>query len=222
MLEDINDRIEKAKSKPLLALERFHIGDIVYPFFSHNLVNWGTVVDIIPSTRKIIVNFNGINRQFDPEWLIHTNPDLKKASKNRIAYQFDRMVESVYYKEAPSMFKLSESEKESGEAICPTCGKLLQIYFNPQTKKADLICENCGRKISGEKIIEASKIGDLMISIEEFVDYIKKEGVSLKKEDVLKLFVDKNPIYRDVCKEFPKEMLSDILEQLKIKNIKLS
>ena len=24
----------------------FEIGDIVYPFFSHNLVNWGTVVDI--------------------------------------------------------------------------------------------------------------------------------------------------------------------------------
>jgi len=55
-------------------LNSFNIGDVVYPFFARNLVNWGVVVDINPTIRKVVVNFNGINRQFDPEWLIKTNP----------------------------------------------------------------------------------------------------------------------------------------------------
>jgi hypothetical protein len=63
-------------------------------FFAYNLVNWGTVVDINPVTRKITVNFNGINRQFDPEWLMKTNPEIKTASinKHKVAHNFHKMV----------------------------------------------------------------------------------------------------------------------------------
>ena len=82
MLEEYKDRIDGAKNKFSLALERYHIGDIVYPFFAKNLVNWGTVVNIDVKARKIIVNFNGVERQFDPEWLIHTNPDLNTGNND--------------------------------------------------------------------------------------------------------------------------------------------
>lgn len=77
MFEDYEDRIEYAKTKHLRMLERFHVGDTVYVLYSPTLQNWGVVVDIDIPTRKIYVDFNGVVRQFDPEWLIQANPELR-------------------------------------------------------------------------------------------------------------------------------------------------
>jgi len=77
MLEEYEDRVEYAKTKHLRMLERFHVGDIVHVLFSPQLLNWGTVVEIDIPCRKVYVDLNGVCRQFDPEWLIHTNPEMR-------------------------------------------------------------------------------------------------------------------------------------------------
>jgi len=44
------------------------------------------------------------------------------------------MVESVYYKEAPSVFKMSRDEKEMGEAVCPKCKSVFEIHYDVNNK----------------------------------------------------------------------------------------
>ena len=221
MLEEFKERIEHAKNKPYLALQMFEIGDIVYPFFAHNLVNWGTVVDINPVTRKITVNFNGINRQFDPEWLIKTNPEIKTASinKHKVAHNFHKMVQALYYKEAPSIFKMSQDEKETGEALCPKCKSVLEINYDIENKEAVLTCTNCGKTINKSKIASmnkfAGKVKELLMSFEQFAEKypnkeIKKENI---KEEYSKYFRE----WRNVVQEFQE----DIIEVLKKKGIKV-
>lgn len=161
-MDELKQRIQKAKERPYLTLNSFNIGDVVYPFFARNLVNWGVVVDINPTIRKVVVNFNGINRQFDPEWLIKTNPQLKQANnKKKFAQKFNRMVESVYYKEAPSVFKMSRDEKEMGEAVCPKCKSVFEIHYDVNNKQAVLVCPKCGRKLNQSKIACINKIDKL-------------------------------------------------------------
>lgn len=221
MLKEFEERIQRAKDKPYLALQMFEIGDIVYPFFAHNLVNWGTVVDINPVTRKITVNFNGVNRQFDPEWLIKTNPEVKTASvnKHRVAYNFHKMVQALYYKEAPSIYKMSQDEQETGQALCPKCKSVLEINYDAENKEAVLNCSNCGRKINQSKIASmnrfAGRVKELMMSFEEFAEkYPYKE---IKKEDVKEEYIKKHKEWRFVVEQF----VDDIIETLKKKGIKV-
>ena len=172
MLEEYKDRIEKAKERPYMTLNNFNIGDVVYPFFAHNLVNWGTVVDVNPITRKVTVNFNGINRQFDPQWLMKTNPQIKIAKKGKIASNYYKMVQAVYYKESPSLYKVSKEEQENGQMICPKCKKPMEMRFNIGNRQAQFVCTDCEKKISKTNIVgmlkEASFMTDLYACIEEF------------------------------------------------------
>lgn len=154
MLEEYKDRIQKAKERPYLTLNNFNIGDIVYPFFAHNLVNWGTVVDVNPITRKITVNFNGINRQFDPEWLMKTNPQIKIAKKGKIASNYYKMVQAVYYKESPSLYKVSQQEQQNGQIVCPNCKKTMRMNFDIDKKQVQFVCDDCGKKINKTNIME--------------------------------------------------------------------
>ena len=191
----------------------FDIGDIVYPFFSRNLVNWGTVVDINPVTRKVTVNFNGIERQFDPEWIIKTNPEIKVSSKKRVAQEYHKMVQALYYKEAPSILKMSQEQEQTGQMYCPKCHQKLVCEFDIQNSCASFVCKKCGKKIARNKI--ASRMNDLALSIQQFVR--KRKGKTMKKQQVLKQFVSLNPEYKNDAKYW----IEDIIEQLKNNNTKI-
>ena len=81
LFQKINDSTERAKSRYNEQLSRFHIGDIVYPLFQRWVpAVWGTVVEVIPQIHKINVNLQGVIRQFEPEDLILTNPELRPGS----------------------------------------------------------------------------------------------------------------------------------------------
>ena len=82
LFDYINEATEKAKGKRAEQLARFHLGDIVYPLYqTWRPTLWGTVVEINSDIHKINVNINGIIRQYDPEELVLTNPELKPDSK---------------------------------------------------------------------------------------------------------------------------------------------
>jgi len=82
MLKEYKDRIEYAKNKSLMFLERFKPGNTVYPIVSNNMAVYGTVIAVDKVTRKVVCDFNGNEKQFDPEDLILTNPAFaKKANK---------------------------------------------------------------------------------------------------------------------------------------------
>ena len=153
MLEQYEERIENVKNKRWKMLERFHIGDYVYPFWFKNFVVYGTVIDIDTAAHKIICDFNGVRRQFDPEDLMLLNPDLanKKGMKKA---SFNRVVNAVYYHSSPSQYKMSNEEKETGEATCSKCGGLLQPSFNAETKTTSLVCSKCGKVYDESNIVE--------------------------------------------------------------------
>lgn len=88
LFKQINDSTERAKCRYNEQLSRFHVGDIVCPLYQKWFPTiWGTVVEIIPQIHKINVNLNGIVRQFEPEDLILTNPELKPGSDYNDARQ---------------------------------------------------------------------------------------------------------------------------------------
>lgn len=224
MLEEYKERIQKAKERPYMTLNNFNIGDVVYPFFANNLVDWGTVVDINPITRKITVNFNGINRQFDPQWLMKTNPQIKVASKNRIASNYYKMVEAIYYKESPGLYKVSNEEKESGEMICPKCHKPMVVSFNVESKQAQFVCEECDKKITKQHITamikkEASFMEDLYSCIEEFAFDMKQKKI--KKRSVLKQLKQHSPEYKQLLNTYGKQLLPQIIEELKNNDVQV-
>ena len=154
MMEQYNDRIENAKEKQFRLLNRFHIGDYVYPFWLKNFVVYGTVIDIDTVARKIICDFNGVERQFDPEDLMLINPDLSNNKQAMKKASYNRIVNAVYYKSSPSQYKLSKNEEESGEAFCPACKKALQPSFNAETKEVSLVCPDCGKTFDEKNIVE--------------------------------------------------------------------
>lgn len=153
MMEQYKDRIENAKNKQWKMIDRFHIGDCVYPFWFKNFVVYGIVTDIDTVARKIICDFNGVSRQFDPEDLMLLNPDIsnKKSSKKA---SFNKIVNAVYYKSSPNQYKMSNEEKETGIAYCSKCGGMLQPSFSAETKSTSLVCSKCGKTYDESNIVE--------------------------------------------------------------------
>ena len=82
MPRDVFDEIEEARKRAagLRAEEmaRFHVGDVVYPLMQYGTPDvWGTVIDVSLTTHKVTINMNGVVRQYDPEELLTTNPELR-------------------------------------------------------------------------------------------------------------------------------------------------
>ena len=102
LLEGIAESIDKAKKIRMRELERFHIGDVVFPLYQMwEPLLWGIVTDIGLTTHKITVNINGVLRQYDPEELIMTNPELKQPNRNnedkkRIEDEIQRTVNKAF------------------------------------------------------------------------------------------------------------------------------
>lgn len=99
MLKEFEERIDNAKNKQFRMLERFHIGDAVYPFWLKGFIVYGIVTDVDTVARKVFCDFNGVRRQFCPEDLMHVNPELINAStvkKRNAAARIDRKEYGFY------------------------------------------------------------------------------------------------------------------------------
>lgn len=152
MFEEYEERIENAKNKRLKMLDRFHIGDAVYPFWLKNFVVYGIVIDIDTVARKIICDFNGVRRQFEPEDLMVLNPAFEHNARRRASINHTANRVAVYYKSSPSQYKVSEDEREQGEALCPKCKSVLEPKFDAATKSVSLVCPDCGRLFNESNI----------------------------------------------------------------------
>lgn len=79
--EQVEKSIADAKTMRVRELERFHIGDVVYPVYQPWFpLTWGTVTDIGLTTHKITVDIQGHPVQYEPEELILTSPELKTST----------------------------------------------------------------------------------------------------------------------------------------------
>ena len=132
-LEGIKERVQEAKNKPYRMLERFHVGDIVYPFWLRNMIVYGTVIDIDTVAHKVICDFNGIRRQFCPEDLMLTNPELVRSSR-------------------------TASKKENELNLkCKKCGGEIAIAYDEQKARTDFVCTQCEMRIPEDKLSEKTK-----------------------------------------------------------------
>lgn len=88
LFDQIRESTEAAKARRTKALSRFNVGDVVYPLYQRWSIPalWGIVVKISPEIRKIVVDLQGCERQYDPEELIPTSPELRPNS----SYNEDR------------------------------------------------------------------------------------------------------------------------------------
>ena len=111
MLKEFEERIENAKNKQFRMLERFHIGDAVYPFWLKNFIVYGIVIDVDTVARKVICDFNGVRRQFCPEDLMHVNPELINASTTN---KRNASVKSIDRNEYNFYVVLNDGSIESG------------------------------------------------------------------------------------------------------------
>lgn len=145
MLEEFADRIQKAKDKQFMLMERFHIGDTVYPFWLRNFIVYGTVIDIDTVARKIICDFNGVMRQFCPEDLMLVNPNLVQLSKGKTK------------KASKEQTQLSPDTDNGINAICKECKGEIAVSYNEKEGKTDFVCTQCGKRIPENKLSEKTK-----------------------------------------------------------------
>lgn len=145
MLEEFKERIENAKEKQFLLMERFHIGDTVYPFWLKNFIVYGTVIDIDTVARKIICDFNGVRRQFCPEDLMLVNPALMCSSSNKSK------------KASKEETQLSPDTDNGINAICKECKGEVAVSYNEKEGKTDFVCTECGKRIPENKLSEKTK-----------------------------------------------------------------
>ena len=107
MFEEINKSIERAKRRRLEALARFHIGDTVYPIYqTWDPTIWGVIIDINITTHKVTININGVERQYDPEELVLTNPETQVNYPNQKAIE---MAEKLVAKDVSANLKFASN-----------------------------------------------------------------------------------------------------------------
>ena len=137
LFEYIDQATEKAKSLRMNRLTRFHIGDVVYPLYQTWFPTiWGTIVEINPAICKISVNLNGVIRQYDPEELVLTSPELKPDStynqeREKIQKKAEKEVTASFKKRASSLDLEEEEEKDKNYVLIFT----LFLTWKKETEK---------------------------------------------------------------------------------------
>ena len=153
MLKEFEERINNAKNKQYRIFERFHIGDAVYPFWLHGLVVYGTVTDIDLVARKIICDFNGVQRQFCPEDLMHVNPEIINATTEKKRTASADCCEYSKFDET----HLSPDTDNGIKATCKKCGGEIAVAYDGQHAKSDFVCTRCGMRISEDELSDKTK-----------------------------------------------------------------
>lgn len=152
MLDELKERIENAKAKPYRLLDRFHVGDAVYPFWLKNFIVYGIVIDVDRVARKIICDFNGVRRQFCPEDLMLVNPDL--ANRDTLGIRDASRTASAKETQLPPV---SPDTDNGISARCRECGGEIAVAYDEQTATSDFVCTSCGRRISEKDLSRKTK-----------------------------------------------------------------
>ena len=173
MLEEFAERIQNAKDKQFMLMDRFHIGDTVYPFWLRNFIVYGTVIDIDTVARKIICDFNGVRRQFCPQDLMLVNPNLVQAHKSS--------------KKASKVETHLSPDTDNGiHAICKQCGGEIAVSFNEQTGVTDFVCVQCGKRIPEDKLSQKSKKAMRKVAFREENKGTVIQDIKSRLEDIKK------------------------------------
>lgn len=146
MLDEFKDRIDYVKNKQYKMMDRFHIGDTVYPFWLKNFLVYGIVVDIDTVARKIICDFNGIRRQFCPEDLMLVNPNFLRNTEK-----------TASVKKAKAETHLSPDTDNGIDAVCKECGGEIAVSYDEKNATSDFVCTQCGKRIPENKISQKTK-----------------------------------------------------------------
>lgn len=146
MLDEFKDRIDYAKNKQYKMMDRFHIGDTVYPFWLKNFLVYGIVVDIDTVARKIICDFNGIRRQFCPEDLMLVNPNFLRNTEK-----------TASVKKAKAETHLSPDTDNGIDAVCKECGGEIAVSYDEKNAISDFVCTQCGKRIPENKVSQKTK-----------------------------------------------------------------
>ena len=166
MLKEFEERINDAKNKQFKIFERFHIGDAVYPFWLHGIVVYGIVTDIDLVARKIICDFNGVTRQFQPEDLMHLNPEIVNASTLKKRNASEKKNDDGKGEKADKQEKEFDDETQGVyppdtdngiKAVCKKCGGEIAVSYDEQKAKSDFVCTKCGVRISENDLSEKTK-----------------------------------------------------------------
>lgn len=132
MLEEYKERIQNAKDKRYKLLDRFHIGDTVYPFYLKNVIVYGTVIDIDTVARKIICDFNGMRRQFCPEDLMLLNPGLDNRNIKKASFKktVNKVACSYLFTDLPKDEKDTADNPEFQKVFKEVLKHLNKDYYN--------------------------------------------------------------------------------------------
>ena len=152
MLKEFEERINNAKNKQFRMLERFHIGDAVYPFWLKGIIVYGIVTDVDTVARKVICDFNGVSRQFCPEDLMHVNPELINAST---AKKRNASADGAYSKFDKT--QLSPDTDNGISATCRKCGGEIAVSYDEKTATSDFVCTKCGDRIPEDRLNAKTK-----------------------------------------------------------------
>lgn len=179
MLDEFKDRIDYAKNKQYKIMNRFHIGDTVYPFWLKNFLVYGIVVDIDTVARKIICDFNGIRRQFCPEDLMLVNPNFVRNPER-----------TASIKKSKAETHLSPDTDNGIDAICKECGGEIAVSYDEKNATSDFVCTQCGKRIPENKVSQKTKKAMRKIAFKEnsIVDSMTKliAQIMMRKGDLEK------------------------------------
>ena len=156
MLKEFEERINNAKNKQFRMLERFHIGDAVYPFWLKNFIVYGIVIDVDTVARKVICDFNGVKRQFCPEDLMHVNPELINASTDKKRTASAKEDPDGAYSKFDETH-LSPDTDNGIRAVCTKCGGEVAVSYDEKTATSDFVCTKCGHRIPEDKVSKETK-----------------------------------------------------------------
>lgn len=180
MMDEFKDRIDYAKTKQYKMMDRFHIGDTVYPFWLKNFLVYGIVVDIDTVARKIICDFNGIRRQFCPEDLMLVNPNFLRNTEK-----------TASIKKSKTKTHLSPDTDNGIDAVCKECGGEIAVSYDEKNATVDFVCTQCGKRIPENKVSQKTKKAMRKIAFKEetIVDSISKLAAQiLSRSNALKKY----------------------------------
>jgi len=187
MLEEFRERIENAKNKRYMMLDRFHVGDTVYPFWLKNFVVYGTVIDIDTVAHKVICDFNGVRRQFCPEDLMMVNPVFVHGASTRTAAkagedQWKNSMEDGWRGKG-----VREGDGEDADngilCVCSKCGGKVGVAYNEKTGTSDFVCTSCGKRVPEEKVSRKCKESMRGASIASAIAGMKRSLAAAAAED---------------------------------------
>jgi predicted RNA-binding Zn-ribbon protein involved in translation (DUF1610 family) len=135
-------------------IDRFQEGDLVTPYYAPQSDFYGEVIRVNKVENKVYVDLSGTVRQFDPDEIRHVLYHIVNMNKTERSHtrRGSKMVQSLYYKQSPRVYKQTNQELENKEVWCPKCKTNMDKETFTKSKKI-YRCPECGFKIHPEDIV---------------------------------------------------------------------